>query len=116
MKKRKNSRAKGCRGELELAKYLASKGFVARRGQQFSGSPDSPDVVCQSLPGWHIECKRVEKGQLYEWLAQARRDAGKKIPLVAHRKNREDWVVILRLEDFLTTFLNTAELESSRNG
>jgi len=107
-KKRKNSRAKGARGELELAAFLTERGFQARRGQQFKGGAESPDVVCQSLTGYHIEVKRVESGNPYKWLAQAKRDAGMKTPLVAHKKNQQEWVVILRLEDFLTSFLNTA--------
>ena len=41
-----NSRAKGARYERELARYLDENGFPARRGQQFAGGSDSPDVVC----------------------------------------------------------------------
>lgn len=106
--RRINGRAKGKAGELELAKFLSDRGFSARRGQQFSGGTDSPDVVAPELDGIHIECKRVEAGQLYKWLAQAKRDAaGRKTPVVMHRKNREDWVAILSLEDFLKLFLST---------
>jgi hypothetical protein len=57
-----NSRNKGKRGELEAAKFLASEGFPARRGQQFSGGTDSPDVLCEALPRIHFEVKRTEKG------------------------------------------------------
>lgn len=97
-----NSRAKGKRGELELAHFLAEHGHPARRGQQFSGGTDSPDVVAESLSHLHIECKRVEAGNLYEWLRQASRDAGPvKIPVVFHRRNDEEWVVVLKAADFL---------------
>ena len=96
-----NSRAKGATGERELANYLKDAGFQARRGQQFSGSSDSPDVVCPSLDSFHIECKRVEAGSLYVWLQQSVRDAGDKTPLVIHRRNKKDWVVIMKLDDFL---------------
>lgn len=102
-----NSRAKGARGERELAAFLRERGWEARRGQQFSGSTDSPDVVCD-LPGIHLECKRVEKGQLYDWLAQAQRDAGTKVPLVVHKRNRKEWVAILTFEDFLNLLMCTA--------
>jgi len=95
-----NSRAKGKAGELELAAYLRDRGFEARRGIQFSGAADSPDVV--GIPGVHIECKRVEAGQLYGWLGQAIRDAGPdKTPVVFHRRSRCDWVVVMRADDFL---------------
>lgn len=97
-----NSRTKGKTGELELAKLLREHGFEARRGQQFSGGTDSPDVVCDALPDIHLECKRVEAGSLYKWLEQAKCDAGPdKIPVVAHRRSREDWVAILPLSMFL---------------
>lgn len=103
MKKKKiNSRAKGASGERELANYLKAAGFEARRGQQFAGGTDSPDVVCSALDSFHIECKRVEAGSPYAWLEQSVRDAGDaKIPLVVHRRSRKEWVVILRLDDFL---------------
>lgn len=97
----KTSREKGKRGERELAKELQKLGIDARRGMQFSGSPDSPDVVT-SIKGIHIECKRVEKLQLYPSLAQAASDAGDdKIPIVAHRRNRHPWIVALYLDDLL---------------
>jgi len=96
-----NSRRKGKAGELELAHFLINHGFPARRGQQFKGGAGSPDVVCDSLPRIHFEAKRVERGNLHEWLAQATRDAGDKVPVVAHRRSRGDWVAILPLADLL---------------
>ena len=97
-----NSRNKGAKGERELAKYLSEKGYPSRRGQQFSGGKDSPDVV-SSLP-FHIECKRVERLKIYDSIKQAIRDSqeSEKMPLVVHRKNREEWLAILKLDDLLT--------------
>jgi Holliday junction resolvase len=94
------SKAKGKRGERELAAQLARVlGVTARRGVQFQGSPDSPDVVT-SIPDIHIECKRSERIRLYEALDQAVGDAGtEKIPLVCHRQNNQPWVVVVRLDD-----------------
>ncbi len=100
-----NSKQKGKRGELELSAVLREQGFEARRGQQFKGSPESPDVI--GLPGHHIECKRVEALSLYDALAQAQADAGPNdIPLVCHRRNGKPhhplpWVAILHLDDYL---------------
>lgn len=95
-----NSRDKGIRGELEFAAYLRERGFGARRGQQFSGGGDSPDVV-HSIPGVHLEVKRVEQFRLYDAVEQAVADAGGKMPVVVHRKNRCEWVAILRIDDLL---------------
>jgi hypothetical protein len=47
----------------------------------------------------HLEVKRVEAGNPYRWVEQAVRDAGGKIPLVLHRRNRKDWIAIVRLDD-----------------
>jgi Holliday junction resolvase len=105
-----NSREKGCRGERQFAALLREHGYEARRGQQFSGSPDSPDVVCEDLAPFHIETKLTEAFRLWDALAQARHDAGDKIPVVAHRRNRTPWVVVLQAEDFFR-LLRAARLE-----
>jgi hypothetical protein len=100
-----HSRNKGKRGELEWAKfcdkYLAAIGLLSRRGQQFSGSPDSPDVKTTGLPV-HWEVKRVESGNPYNWLEQAIADAGEdRTPIVAHRRNTKEWMCVLRADDLL---------------
>lgn len=96
-----NSRQKGKRGELEWAHFLTDKGYPARRGVQFSGSPDSPDVVCGQLSGFHFEVKRREAGNPFPWLKQAISECGGKTPVVAHRRNDEEWMIIMRADDFL---------------
>lgn len=98
----KNSRSKGAVGEREWRDQLRDAGFSARRGQQHAGSPDSPDVVCEDLPGIHFEVKRVERLNLYDAMAQSIRDAGEKLPVVAHRRNRGEWLVTMRAEDWFT--------------
>ena len=97
-----NSRSKGKRGELELARTLSSYGYECRRGVQYKGGTDSPDVV--GLPHIHIECKRVEKLNLEDAFAQAKRDAGNKLPSVFHRKNNGDWMVTMRLSDWIELY------------
>lgn len=93
------SRAKGCRGELEASKVWAHvMGGKARRGQQFAGGADSPDVI-SDYPGIHLEVKRTERGNPYDWLAQARRDARGKCPVVLHRRNNQPWLMIMELSD-----------------
>lgn len=94
-----NSKNKGASGERELAREWARIfGCSARRGQQFSGSPESPDIVV-GIPGIHVECKRVERFELDKAMAQSRRDAGEnEIPVVCHRKNRGKWVMVVELE------------------
>ena len=96
-----NSCAKGKAGEREWAAWLRERlGLTdARRGRQFSGSPESPDVV-GGIPGTHAEVKRVEALNLAAAVAQAVRDAGPDaVPYVAHRRNRADWLVTVRAAD-----------------
>ena len=95
-----NSRQKGKRGEREAAKMLAAEGFPARRGQQFAGGTDSPDIVCESLPGIHFEVKRTERGNPYDWIAQACLDGQGKEPVVLHRRNDHGWLAIMPSETF----------------
>ena len=95
-----NSNAKGKRGERELSAWLREKGIEARRGVQYSGGDDSPDIV-HSIPNLHIECKRVETLSLYPAMKQACEDAGELIPSVWHRRNNKEWLVVLRAEDFV---------------
>lgn len=99
-----NSKAKGGRGEREWAAYLRSEGFSsARRGTQYKGGFDSPDVV--GLPHIHQEIKRVERLNISEAMRQSERDSeGKAIPIVAHRKNREDWLVTMKAKDWMRLY------------
>ena len=95
-----NSREKGKRGERQWRDELRANGYDARRGQQFSGSPDSPDVICDAL-GWaHFEVKAVERLNIEDAMAQARRDAGAKVPFVAHKRNFCGWLVTMNAEAF----------------
>ena len=93
-----NSRQKGARGEREFAKWIIENlGVSARRGQQFSGGADSPDVACD-LP-LHFEVKRVEKLNIDVAMSQAVRDCGDNLPVVVHRKDGKDWLFTVRAED-----------------
>ena len=96
-----NSRRKGAVGEREIAKYLREHGFnEARRGQQFKGGADSPDVV--GLTGFHIEVKRVERLDLNAAMEQSIRDCREnETPIVVHRRNNDYWKVTMRLDDFM---------------
>lgn len=93
------SRRKGAAGELEAAKAIAELFRVeTRRGQQFSGGKDSPDIVT-SIADVHFEVKRAEKLNLWPAVDQAISDAGGKVPVVLHRPSRRPWVAVVRLED-----------------
>ena len=95
------SRQKGKRGERECAAELGKLlGVDARRGVQFQGGPDSPDVVLDGV-AIHVEAKRVEALQLYAAIEQATSDADGKVPIVWHRRNGKPSVVIVETSRLL---------------
>ena len=98
-----NSRQKGARGERELSSKLKEYGYNTRRGQQYCGANGDADVI--GLPGVHIECKRVERLNLYDAIAQAKHDAREgETPTVFQRKDRSEWLVTMTLEDWIEMY------------
>jgi Holliday junction resolvase len=95
-----NSIRKGKAFERTIAKFLRNLGVKdARRGQQFCGSADSPDVV--GLNDLHIEAKRVEKLNIDNAMTQAVIDCGSNVPSVWHQKNRGVMMITIRADDVL---------------
>lgn len=117
-----NSKQKGARFERTLAKILRDEyGYdEARRTAQYCGNTgDASDVV--GLPYIHIEAKHVERLNIYDAIAQAKRDAkagGKGLlPAVFHKKNNCKILVTMELDDFMkiyTEFEAGKELEDER--
>ena len=95
----KRSRDKGERGEREAAAEIRRLFRVAaRRGCQYRGGPDAPDIRT-AIENVHFEVKRREAFRLYPSLAQAVGDAGEDVPVVLHRPNHKPWVAVVRLDD-----------------
>ena len=100
----KMSREKGKSGEREVAKLFRDYGIEAKRGCQFHGGPDSPDVM--GVPGLHVEVKRVERLNLYEAMEQCWHDASaEEVPVVIHRRNNKPWIVAMAFDDFMRLYL-----------
>lgn len=100
----KSSQRKGADGERELATLLRERGYDLRRGGSLSFG-QVPDLV--GLPGIHIEVKRVERLNVSEAMAQAVRDSKRfhdGAPTVFHRRNRQPWMVTMRLDDWLCLY------------
>lgn len=107
----KTQREKGKRGERELAGVFREYGYDARRGQQYCGAAGNADVI--GLPGIHVECKRVEKLNLLDAVAQAVNGAFPGfLPAVFHRRDRCEWLVTMRLSDWIKIY---REWEAARN-
>lgn len=102
-----NSKQKGARFERLLASKFREYGYDARRTAQYCGNTgDASDVV--GLRGLHIEAKHQETMRLYEWMAQAKRDAEAggegRLPAVFHKKNNAEILVTMRLDDFMNLY------------
>lgn len=102
-----NSKQKGARFERHLASRFREYGYDARRTAQYCGNTgDASDVV--GLPGIHVEAKHAEQMRLYEWIAQAKRDAaaggGNALPAVFHKKNHANVLVTMELDDWFNLY------------
>lgn len=97
-----NSKQKGKRGELEWAQFLRDMGCPdARRGQQYKGTGDSPDVV-GGITDTHCEVKRVERLNLEKAMSKAVDEATfGNVPYVAHRTNNSPWKVTILAADMI---------------
>jgi hypothetical protein len=96
-----NSKRKGKAGELEFVKFCKEKfGIDAKRSQQFKGGVDSADIET-SWCCLHWEIKRVQALNVSKAMEQAKQDAEWKLPVIAHRKNGEEWLLTLRAEDLI---------------
>ena len=99
-----NSKQKGARFERLLASKLREYGYDTRRTAQYCGNTgDAADVV--GLPDIHIEAKHQERMQLYEWMAQAKRDAKDGLlPAVFHKRNNAKVLVTMEFEDWMKLY------------
>lgn len=111
-----NSKQKGARFERALARIFREHGYEARRSAQYCGNTgQAADVV--GLPGIHVEAKHQEQMRLYDWMAQAKHDAGgEKLPAVFHKRNNYPILVTMEVQDWLKLYreynLNQEENEN----
>ena len=84
-----------------FAKYLRQFGYEARRGQQYRGGDDAPDVI-HSVPGIHFEVKFREHLDMKTAIKQAQTDAPKgQCPVVAFKRKNKDWVAVMAMDDLV---------------
>lgn len=100
----RSQQRKGADGERELVTVLKEAGFDVNRGGSLSYGA-IPDIT--GLPGIHVEVKRVERLNISEAMKQAVYDSerfGDGLPTVFHRRNRQPWLVTMRLSDWLKLY------------
>lgn len=98
-----NSRQKGKRGELELCQSLRELfGWDVQRAVQYNGNAGDSDLIIKQVPEIFVECKRVQSLNLSKAMEIAVSQAKAKLPMIFHRKDREEWMVTLPLKDLLS--------------
>lgn len=106
----KSSKARGKRGELSLVHVLRDAGFPdVKRSVQYCGkATGTADLV--GLPGVHVEVKNVQRLNIWEALAQSKRDSeadgngDRDIAAVFFKRNRSGWYVAVPLSDFIRLY------------
>lgn len=97
----KMSRNKGKGFERDCANKIKKRGFDCRRGQQFRGGSDSPDIVSESLSEFNFECKAREQLNLWETYEKCLAEAPGKVPVTIWKKNHKVPLVIMEFHDWM---------------
>ena len=99
------ARRKGVVGEREVAALLEAHGWTVRGLEGQGDHLATKLTVSEGAEGsWtlHVECKRQERLQLWQWIEQANREAPPgTVPVVVFRRSRGEWRADLRLTDLL---------------
>jgi len=101
------AKQKGNRGEYELKQLLIDAGMPARRVPQSGSSPDMTGDLLVKHPEYDTYNACVSDKER-KWEVK-RRSSGFKLPyrwlkncdVVAFRGDRKEWIVVMRLEDWL---------------
>lgn len=99
-----NARAKGARGERELAKYLTGLGFDCERSAR-NGVKGATDVIWKTRPHVIIECKmcdayRPGRKELDTVIERLRSESANWLLFV--KETRQPWRLYYNLPDGMT--------------
>ena len=97
----KSNKRKGKVFERECSKMIRARDFDCRRGQQFRGSKDSPDIVSDSLNEFHFECKFKQNLNLWDALEKCLEEAPGKMPTIIWKRDRKIPLVIMDFHDWM---------------
>ena len=97
----RRERDKGAAGEREVAAIFRAHGFDCDRVPNSGGLRLKGDLYGE-LPV-HVEVKRQERLQLWQWWGQAVDEANyaRLRPVLAFRRNRSEWLAVVRLDDLV---------------
>lgn len=90
-------RRKGNEAERAVAQYLRDNGWEAVTSRAKNGTQDGYDIISDTPLA--VEVKNHSRMDLSGWLAQARNNAGDKVPVVWHKKRGKsspaEWYVTM---------------------
>lgn len=92
-----NSQEKHLRGHQDFAAACRTYGFGAvhcRKGK----------LDCRGLPGLSVSIRRTERLRMDTAMAQASAEAQDKLPILAHRGNRQPWRITMDLDTFFLLY------------
>jgi Holliday junction resolvase len=105
----KSAKAKGKNFEREIAKIINQQFDSECRRTPCSGAlPDWPGDITKlpkEMEDFCIECKKQETLKIWEWVAQAEREAGSKTPVVVFSRNRSKSYAVMEFNDWLNLIL-----------
>ena len=96
-----------------LVRALNEHGYKTRRSVQYNGKQEDGQADLVGLNGIHIECKNVERLNLYDAVDQAKRDSADtgELPTVFHKKNNHKWLVTMELDDWIKIYRESSIAE-----
>jgi Holliday junction resolvase len=107
----RGARLKGHNFERDVAKQLTEDvGVEFKRGlgQARNGGSENSDVISESLPWVHIECKRHKKCNIKEAVRQAKDDIQKsgepRMMIAITKDDREEMLVTMTYEQWVVLF------------
>jgi len=93
------SRAKGLRGEHEFRAIFERYGWSVVAAQRNLGGAQGDALAMRGGVVLHLECKRRERINVWELIAQMEAEAGTgTLPVGGFRRNRSPWYGVVRLD------------------
>jgi len=105
-----NSKRKGSQFERQMAAILRAEIWPECYTSRFMGSAwdDYNGIDLTGTPGFHIQCKAMERTPPYHNILKAM-PQGKKTNIVIHKRNNSGCIVALELDDFIKLVKNNYE-------
>jgi Holliday junction resolvase len=106
----RRERDKGATGEREVAAIFRAHGFDCDRVPNSGGLRLKGDLY-GVLPV-HVEVKRQERAQVWQWWEQAVSEAPEGVrPVLAFRRSRSEWLAVVRLDDLVGLLAEPREVD-----